>query len=68
MKTTRYGIILIMTLASLMSYANSKESKQTSNLQDTAYEAFIYAYPLMEQVKTMNGMFEFMGLKPNVPA
>ena len=37
-------------------------------LQDIAYDAFIYAYPLMEQVKTINGMFKFMGLTPNKPA
>ena len=48
------------------STARKDIAKQTSNLKDTAYEAFIYAYPLMEQVKTINGMFEFMGLKPNV--
>ena len=40
----------------------------TPNLKEVAYEAFIYAYPMMEQVKTVNGMFEFMGLKPNVVA
>jgi len=35
MKTTRYGIILIMTLTSLMSYANAnaKENKQKSDLK-----------------------------------
>ncbi len=37
-------------------------------LQDIAYDAFVYAYPLMEQVKTINGMFKFMGLTPNKPA
>ncbi|MCB0131388.1 MAG: DUF1254 domain-containing protein [Caldilineaceae bacterium] len=37
-------------------------------LQDIAYDAFVYAYPLMEQVKTLNGMFKFMGLTPNKPA
>jgi len=68
MKTIIYGIILIMTFALLMSYANAKENKQKGNLKEVAYDAFIYAYPLMEQVKTMNGMFEFMDLKPNVPA
>ena len=35
MKTTRYGIILIMALASLMPYANAnaKENKQKSDLK-----------------------------------
>jgi hypothetical protein len=59
---------LIVALASLMACNNTKDKQQKSNLKDTAYEAFIYAYPLMEQVKTMNGMFEFMGVKPNIPA
>jgi hypothetical protein len=36
-------------------------------LEDIAYDAFVYAYPLMEQVKTVNGMFKFMGLTPNKP-
>lgn len=66
MKTIKYSIILLVALASLMACNNKKDKQQESNIKDTAYEAFIYAYPLMEQVKTMNGMFEFMGLKPNV--
>ena len=37
----------------------------SESLEEIAYDAFIYAYPLMEQVKTVNGMFEFMGLGPN---
>ena len=35
------------------------------SLEAIAHDAFIYAYPMMEQVKTVNGMFEFMGLGPN---
>ena len=31
--------------------------KNQETLQDIAYDAFVYAYPLMEQVKTINGMF-----------
>ena len=31
------------------------------DLEAIAYEAFIYAYPLMEQVKTVNGMLEWTG-------
>ena len=42
--------------------------KNQETLQDIAYDAFVYAYPLMEQVKTINGMFKFMGLTPNKPA
>ncbi len=37
------------------------------NLRDIAYEAFVYAYPMMEQVKTINGMFTFAGLTTNEP-
>lgn len=39
--------------------------KNQENLQDIAYDTFVYAYPLMEQVKTLNGMFKFMGLTAN---
>ena len=68
MKIIKYSVILIVALASLMACNNTKEKHQKSNLKDTAYEAFIYAYPMMEQVKTVNGMFEFMGLMSNIPA
>lgn len=68
MKTIKYSIILIVALASIMACNNTKDKQQKSNLKDVAYEAFIYAYPLMEQVKTINGMFEFMDLKPNETA
>ena len=64
----KQGLILIVAIVSLLACKNSKDNQQNINLKDTAYEAFIYAYPLMEQVKTVNGMFEFMGLKPNIPA
>ena len=64
----RYSVILIVALASLTACKNSKDNQQEINLKDTAYEAFIYSYPLLEQVKTVNGMFDFMGLKPNIPA
>ncbi len=35
------------------------------SLEAIAHDAFIYAYPMMEQVKTVNGMFDFMGTRPN---
>jgi hypothetical protein len=63
----KYSMVLIVALASLMACNSTEKKQEKSNLKDTAYEAFIYAYPLMEQVKTMNGMFEFMGLKTNAP-
>lgn len=37
----------------------------TEDLEAIAYDAFIYAYPLMEQVKTLNGMMQVMNLTPN---
>ncbi|NLR91636.1 DUF1254 domain-containing protein [Flammeovirga agarivorans] len=55
------GIVLSLVL---FSYKNKNEDQPS--LKDISYEAFIYSYPLMEQVKTINGMFNFMGLKPNV--
>ena len=66
MKSMNVIVLATLMILSGCSTATKDIAKQTSNLKDTAYEAFIYAYPLMEQVKTMNGMFEFMGLKPNV--
>jgi len=64
----KYSMILLVALASLIACNNSKDKQQKISIKDTAYEAFIYAYPILEQVKTVNGMFEFMGLKPNIPA
>ncbi len=64
----KYSSILIVALALLIACNNSKDNQQKINLKDTAYEAFIYSYPLLEQVKTINGMFDFIGLEPNVPA
>jgi len=37
------------------------------NLKEIAYEAFVYAYPMLEQVKTINGMMKFMDLDFNEP-
>ena len=37
------------------------------NLKEIAYEAFVYAYPMLEQVKTINGMMKFIGLGFNEP-
>ena len=66
MRTTYSKLILLLILISLGN-CQQRDSKQ-KHLKDVAYEAFIYAYPMMEQVKTVNGMFEFMGMKPNVPS
>jgi len=32
-----------------------------------AYEAFVYAYPMLQQIKTINGMMKFVGLAFNEP-
>ena len=65
-----YTNMLVVTLIALLAGCSDKpqDAKEQPNLKDVAYEAFIYAYPMMEQVKTINGMFEFMGMKPNVVA
>ena len=42
-----------------------QKTSEESNLKAIAYEAFIYAYPMMEQVKTVNGMKLATGLEPN---
>ena len=70
--------LLGMVTVSLMLLAGCSDSGQTpeaslsmqtgehdNSLESIAHDAFIYAYPMMEQVKTVNGMFAFMGLGPN---
>jgi hypothetical protein len=70
--------LLSMVTTSLLLLAGCSDSGQTpeatssvqtgergDSLAAIAHDAFIYAYPMMEQVKTVNGMFEFMGLGPN---
>jgi hypothetical protein len=68
MKMVKYYMVLVVALASLIACNNSKDNQDKISIKDTAYEAFIYSYPLLEQVKTINDMFDFMGLVPNVPA
>ncbi len=48
--------------------ATENDVAESEALKDVAYDAFIYAFPMMEQVKTLNGMFQFMGMVPNVPS
>ena len=38
------------------------------NLKEIAYDAFVYAYPMLEQAKTINGTMKFLGLGFNDPA
>lgn len=68
MKLSIY-IRTVASLAFILLIVNCRSRHEADNvpdLKDVAYEAFIYTYPMMEQVKTVNGMFEFMGLVPNV--
>ncbi len=71
------GLIRMVTI-SLFLLAGCSDSGQTpeatssvqtgelgESLEAIAHDAFIYAYPMMEQVKTVNGMFDFMGMRPN---
>jgi len=48
--------------------SGSTTKEQSDSLKDVAHDAFIYAYPMMEQVKTINGMQEFLGMEFNKPA
>jgi hypothetical protein len=54
---------LLFTL--LFCIMGCKPEEQKVPYQDIAYEAFIYAYPMMEQVKTVNGMMTAIGIEPN---
>jgi hypothetical protein len=60
-------ISVSITLALLLSACmpGQKESTDSVSMKDLAYEAFIYAYPMMEQVKTINDMFEYNNMTPN---
>ncbi len=37
------------------------------SLRDIAQDAFIYAYPMLEEMKTVNGMQQFLGVDFNKP-
>ena len=63
--------ITLLVLTGLLLFTISCKQEKEANqpdLKNIAYEAFIYAYPMMEQVKTVNGMQQFMGLEFNKPA
>jgi hypothetical protein len=38
---------------------------ENEDIKSVAHDAFVYAYPMLEQVKTVNGMIEFMGAEFN---
>lgn len=64
-----FAYIVASIFFALLAGCDQEQQKTTAtkpNLKEVAYEAYIYAYPMMEQMKTLNGMFEFMGMKPNV--
>lgn len=66
MKNLKKSMFALLAFGLLFSCNESTKKTEESNLKDISYEAFVYAYPMMEQVKTLNGMFEFMGLRPNI--
>ena len=59
-------VLIFFTLNAECAQEEKKTTVTKTNLKKVAYEAYIYAYPMMEQVKTLNNMFKFMGMKPNV--
>ena len=65
-----FNIIPILTLLILVSCGQNKKqetlTKQSESLKELAYDAFVYAYPMLEQLKAMDQMFKYMGSKPNV--
>jgi len=68
MKQSINKTLIVLFAASLISGCGPTSDKSNAtepNLKDIAYDAFIYAYPMMEQVKTVNGMQQFLGLEIN---
>lgn len=47
--------------------ASKEKAVSSENLDVIAHEAFIYTYPLLEQMKTINGMQQVLGLEFNKP-
>ena len=54
---TSLSIILALLLSGCK--PNPKVATDSVSIKDLAYEAFIFAYPLMEEVKTINDLFEY---------
>ncbi len=69
-KTMSWLIAILALPLLLVSCTGSRTTitEQGESLRDIAHDAFIYAYPLLEQMKTINGMREFMGVGFNEPA
>ena len=55
---------MLFTALVISSQLSCAQTNATS-LKEIAREAFIYAYPMMEQVKTVNGMRAFLGMEFN---
>jgi hypothetical protein len=65
---TKFSVLIIALLIVISACKDEQKSEHSKpNLKEIAYEAFIYAYPMMEQVKTVNGMLQFMGAEFNKP-
>ena len=74
MKNLRLSKLFFLLFATLILSQFSCAQSNNTSLKETAREAFIYAYPMMEQVKTVNGMRVFMkmefnqvGMNPKLP-
>ncbi len=65
MKTSKMFLVIASCLSIIAISCQSSKKDKPENLKDIAYDAFIYAYPMMEQVKTLNGMFSFLNMKAN---
>ncbi len=56
MKTFFFVTIAAVLLLFGCGCSGSTTKEQNDSLKDVAHDAFIYAYPMMEQVKTINCM------------
>ena len=64
-KTLQTSLATIFAVFLCACGVSRQEVPQGESLQDIAHDAFIYAYPMMEQVKIVNGMQKFMGTEFN---
>ena len=59
------GLALALITTGCSQQQDSTPPATKDDLEAIAYDAFVYAYPLMEQVRTVNGMMAFMNMRPN---
>ncbi|MCP4899439.1 MAG: DUF1254 domain-containing protein [bacterium] len=64
-QSIRLAIAVVLVGSLCACGAGQQAGSKEDSLQDIAYDAFIYAYPMMEQVKTVNGMQQFMNFQFN---